>query len=133
VSTTAWILLAVCVGVTVGVEAFAWMRHRASLIAFAVGVIVLVSIGLAVGYGMFNGVTGWDPIGLMGSGTSATGGGASMRRCDPNYDGSCLRERVSDYDCAGGSGDGPLYTGAVRVIGQDVYGLDRDGDGYACE
>src|SRR5688572_16593713 len=29
------------------------------------------------------------------------------RSCDPNYAGACLRPDVSDYDCAGGSGDGP--------------------------
>ncbi len=39
-----------------------------------------------------------------------------------------------DVDCAGGSGNGPRYvTGAVRVTGTDVYGLDRDGDGIGCE
>ena len=40
---------------------------------------------------------------------------------------------VSDYDCAAGSGNGPYYTGRVRVIGYDEYGLDRDGDGIGCE
>jgi hypothetical protein len=60
---------------------------------------------------------------------AATGG----RTCDPNYAGACLRPDVSDYDCAGGSGNGPYYTGPVRVVGDDHYGLDADGDGYACE
>ena len=41
---------------------------------------------------------------------------------------------VSDVDCAGGSGNGPAYVqGPVEVVGPDVYGLDRDGDGIACE
>jgi hypothetical protein len=40
---------------------------------------------------------------------------------------------VSDVDCQGGSGDGPEYTGYVRVIGPDEYDLDRDGDGVGCE
>ena len=40
---------------------------------------------------------------------------------------------ASDYDCAGGSGDGPKYTGPVRVNGSDPYDLDRDGDGKACD
>ncbi|MFC4127190.1 excalibur calcium-binding domain-containing protein [Nocardia rhizosphaerae] len=40
---------------------------------------------------------------------------------------------VSDVDCEGGSGNGPYYTGRVQVIGPDEYGLDRDGDGIACE
>jgi hypothetical protein len=53
--------------------------------------------------------------------------------CDPNYAGACLKPDSSDYDCAGGSGDGPDYTGAVESIGSDPYDLDRDGDGSACE
>jgi hypothetical protein len=60
-------------------------------------------------------------------------GGSRRSTCDPNYAGACLRPNVSDYDCAGGSGDGPYYTGPVRVVGYDHYDLDRDGDGYACE
>jgi hypothetical protein len=52
--------------------------------------------------------------------------------CNPNYSG-CLLPYASDYDCAGGSGNGPYYTGPVRVIGYDQYGLDRDGDGWGCE
>jgi hypothetical protein len=39
----------------------------------------------------------------------------------------------SDYDCAGGEGNGPAYTGTVRVVGYDIYGLDADGDGWGCE
>ncbi len=52
--------------------------------------------------------------------------------CDPNYSG-CLDPNASDYDCEGGSGDGPLYTGTVEVLGVDHYGLDSDGDGIGCE
>jgi hypothetical protein len=54
-------------------------------------------------------------------------------KCDPNYTGACLRPNVSDYDCLGGSGNGPYYTGEVRVVGVDHYGLDADGDGIGCE
>jgi hypothetical protein len=39
---------------------------------------------------------------------------------------------ASDYDCEGGSGDGPAYTGTVEVTGVDIYGLDADGDGIGC-
>ncbi|MDA2933542.1 hypothetical protein MYX82_04280 [Acidobacteria bacterium AH-259-D05] len=53
-------------------------------------------------------------------------------QCHPSYSG-CLNPNASDYDCAGGSGNGPYYTGTVRVIGPDVFGLDRDGDGWGCE
>lgn len=52
--------------------------------------------------------------------------------CHPSYSG-CLNPRASDYDCAGGSGNGPYYTGPVQVIGPDVFRLDRDGDGWGCE
>jgi len=52
--------------------------------------------------------------------------------CHPSYSG-CLNPNASDYDCAGGSGNGPYYTGAVRVLGPDVFGLDRDNDGWGCE
>jgi hypothetical protein len=53
--------------------------------------------------------------------------------CDPNYVGACVPADTSDVDCAGGSGDGPEYVGPVQVVGSDPYGLDADGDGYACE
>lgn len=39
-----------------------------------------------------------------------------------------------DYDCAGGSGNGPNYVqGPVVVVGYDEFGLDRDNDGIGCE
>ena len=54
--------------------------------------------------------------------------------CDPNYAGACLDPNASDYDCAGGSGNGPSYVqGPITVVGDDHYGLDSDGDGVACE
>jgi hypothetical protein len=54
-------------------------------------------------------------------------------QCDPNYAGACV-PIASDVDCAGGSGNGPAYVkGPVTVIGSDIYGLDRDGDGIGCE
>jgi hypothetical protein len=54
------------------------------------------------------------------------------QNCDPNYSG-CLDPNAYDYDCEGGAGDGPNYTGPVQVLGDDEYGLDADGDGYGCE
>ena len=52
--------------------------------------------------------------------------------CDTNYT-PCVPV-ASDVDCAGGSGNGPAYVdGPVTVIGDDVYDLDRDGDGIACD
>jgi len=59
-----------------------------------------------------------------------SGGG---RNCDPNYAGACLDPSSPDYDCEGGSGDGPDYTGRVEIVGDDHFDLDRDGDGVGCE
>jgi hypothetical protein len=53
--------------------------------------------------------------------------------CHPSYVGACLDPDASDYDCVGGSGNGPKYTGRVTVVGPDVFDLDRDGDGIGCE
>lgn len=53
--------------------------------------------------------------------------------CDPNYSGPCV-PTADDVDCAGGSGNGPAYvSGPVFVTGSDIYDLDRDGDGIACD
>lgn len=52
--------------------------------------------------------------------------------CTAGYQ-PCLAP-ASDYDCAGGSGDGPGYAyGPVYISGSDPYDLDSDGDGVACE
>jgi hypothetical protein len=66
--------------------------------------------------------------GRVGTGESSTNG-----VCHSSYEGACLDRNSYDYDCEGGSGDGPDYTGAVRVVGDDPFDLDRDGDGSACE
>lgn len=55
-----------------------------------------------------------------------------VQNCTSGYE-PCLAP-ASDYDCAGGSGDGPAYAdGPIYVTGSDPYDLDRDGDGVACE
>jgi hypothetical protein len=54
-------------------------------------------------------------------------------KCDPNYRRECV-PIDSDVDCGGGSGNGPSYVyGVVKVIGIDIYELDRDDDGYGCD
>jgi hypothetical protein len=58
---------------------------------------------------------------------------AAASGCHSSYVGACLDSSAPDYDCEGGSGDGPLYTGPVQVVGSDPFGLDSDGDGSACE
>ena len=52
--------------------------------------------------------------------------------CHQSYSGACLAPYGADYDCAGGQGDGPLFTGRVHVVGPDVFRLDADGDGIGC-
>ena len=62
---------------------------------------------------------------------TTTTAAASAENCTPGYD-PCIPPG-SDVDCAGGSGNGPRYTGRVEVSGSDPYDLDRDGDGVGCE
>lgn len=57
---------------------------------------------------------------------------AAPSGCDPNYADACV-PIASDVDCAGGKGNGPAYfDGVARVVGRDIYKLDGDGDGWAC-
>lgn len=56
---------------------------------------------------------------------------AAPAGCHASYD-PCVPV-TSDVDCEGGSGNGPSYSGRVRVIGPDEYDLDRDGNGIGCE
>jgi hypothetical protein len=60
---------------------------------------------------------------------SSDDGGSS--NCTPGYT-PCLPP-ASDYDCRGGTGNGPEYTGRVRVTGPDPYELDDDDDGVGCD
>lgn len=54
-------------------------------------------------------------------------------KCDPNYSGGCV-PIATDVDCAGGSGNGPAYfSGTATVVGTDIYKLDADHDGTACD
>ena len=56
------------------------------------------------------------------------------RNCHPSYEGACLDPTASDYDCAGGSGNGPKYVqGPVKVRPPDPFDLDADADGLGCE
>ena len=65
--------------------------------------------------------------------TSTASSSKTESRCHSSYSGKCV-PIASDVDCAGGSGNGPAYvSGPVRVVGPDVYRLDRDKDGWGCE
>ena len=64
----------------------------------------------------------------------ATQAPAPKAACDPSYVGVCLQDGIGDYDCAGGSGNGPNYVrGPFKVVGSDPFGLDADHDGIGCE
>jgi hypothetical protein len=59
---------------------------------------------------------------------------APEQNCDPSYPDVCLDPTVDDYDCAGGSGNGPEYVeGPIRVLPPDPFDLDREGDGWGCQ
>jgi len=59
---------------------------------------------------------------------------APPSNCDPAYPDACLHDGIGDYDCAGGSGNGPNYVeGPITVLAPDPFDLDRDGDGVGCE
>ncbi|MGH2574042.1 MAG: thermonuclease family protein [Actinomycetota bacterium] len=61
-------------------------------------------------------------------------GGGGGGNCHSSYVGECLDPDASDYDCAGGSGDGPEYVyHQVRVVGPDEFRLDADNDGFGCD
>ena len=91
----------------------------------------------------FHKISGATPN-LSASDCSSSGSGGTspqpgkqsttVSNCDPSYSGKCLKPDSPDYDCAGGTGDGPDYVqGPMQVAGDDPYDLDSDGDGVACE
>jgi len=66
--------------------------------------------------------------------------GVTDSNCHPSYVGTdairggCIQSGLGDYDCAGGSGNGPNYaTSNVRVVGPDTFDLDRDNDNIGCD
>jgi hypothetical protein len=67
--------------------------------------------------------------------TAAVATPAGQPACHPSYQGTCIPPSVRDADCYGNGEDGPWYVKEhdVRVVGPDVYGLDVDYDGLACE
>jgi hypothetical protein len=71
-----------------------------------------------------------------GGGGNGGGGGGSGGTCTPGYSPCLTYHGGDDYDCAGGSGNGPYYTASgvtYTVSGADPYDLDSDGDGFGCE
>lgn len=62
---------------------------------------------------------------------------AASGDCDAYLDSSTwCTSGIGDYDCDGGSGNGPNYAPAdIRLVepGVDPFGLDRNNDGHGCE
>lgn len=55
-----------------------------------------------------------------------------VSKCDKNYSG-CV-PIAKDVDCKPGNGNGPAYLYVVvKVLKKDIYKLDSDKDGLACE
>jgi hypothetical protein len=85
-------------------------------------------------------VVGQDIYGLAADGNRigcepdvVNAGPEDLSECDPNYSGACV-PIASEVDCEGGNGNGPAYVrGPVNVVGEDIYGLDRNSDGVGCE
>ena len=100
------------------------------LLATACGGHSTVNVGPPQGSGTPSGSSGPasnQPISQTSSIADSPGMG-----CDPNYD-PCV-PMATDVDCEGRGGNGPAYVkGPVNVVGRDIYGLDRDGNGKGCE
>jgi hypothetical protein len=92
--------------------------------------------GVEVGRDLVDTLVKRQPVGqvtLVGTRVQPKPKPKPATNCDPNYAGACVPV-ASDVDCAGGSGDGPEYVqGPVRVVGDDVYDLNRDDDDIACD
>jgi hypothetical protein len=103
-------------------------------VTFPMSAVAAYTIGDAKRYAASHDTGGVDPGDLEASEPPVDGSQSSgSEGCDPNYAGACLDVNSYDYDCEGGSGDGPDYTARVEVVGDDPYDLDRDGDGIACD
>ncbi len=131
-TTALWLLAAVTVGAVVTLEAWWWLRHGRSSLAvasewveerlgffFAVGIAVVVLV--AVFGGSDSAQTDPPPAEAQGFSSESESG------CDPNYEGACVPDVPYDVNCDEIDGTD------VAVVGEDVNGLDRDGDGVACE
>ncbi len=58
---------------------------------------------------------------------ASTTGGTTDEDCAEDYVGACIPADATDVLCS------DLSERDISVIGEDVYGLDPDGDGTACE
>lgn len=91
--------------------------------------------GVETGRKLVNEVVTQQPVNQLtavGTKVAAQPPAPPVSTCDPNYSG-CV-PIASDVDCLPGKGNGPAYISEpVQVIGTDIYDLDSDQDGVACE
>jgi hypothetical protein len=92
---------------------------------------IVVTVALALAYGVTAATV--SAATAQAAKKPAAKAPAKKQQCHPSYKGACLDPYASDYDCLGGSGNGPKYTGVVRVVGPDVFRLDSNGNGIGCE
>lgn len=121
-----WTALALGIALLASVAAFTTLKFSMGSIIEAAGTAVAALFWPAV-------ITGFIALGALSGGAESSSEYERETDCHPSYEGECLDPASFDYDCDGGSGDGPDYAGTVSVVGDDEFGLDRDGDGVACE
>jgi hypothetical protein len=71
--------------------------------------------------------SGYEDGYTAGENAVSVDSGEGTGGCDPNYEGACVPVDQGDVDC------GDLAETDFDVVGDDVDGLDGDGDGIACE
>jgi hypothetical protein len=78
---------------------------------------------------------GYAPVTVTDVNESRNPAGFCAHRfdCHPSYEGVCVPNDGQIVHCAGTGGEGQPVEGPITVVGADVFGLDPDGDGIACE
>lgn len=106
-----WLALGLIAAVTAAAFTLTWKRLGASKALHTIrgGLVIASAFGIAVGFA--------GALALYGE--QVTEGD-----CDPNYV-PCI-PIADDHNCSD-------IKVAVRVMGEDIYGLDRDGNGVGCE
>ena len=102
-----WVALAVASLATIALGASRWRKYQHLRRDMIVAAILATIVGTYAGVAL-----------------ASTPTLKQLRGCSPNYV-QCL-PIVEDLDC-------DAIEGSVKVSGPDVYRLDRDGDGIACE
>jgi hypothetical protein len=78
---------------------------------------------------------GYAPVTVTDLNESRNPAGFCAHRyeCHPSYEGVCVPNDGQIVHCAGTDGEGHAVEGPITVVGPDLFTLDADGDGIACE